>query len=108
MSSDNLFQFSDRLDAGLFGTLLVTITVSTKLEPHGDDDEMHRVADEIKSIIVRGCQPRWQYRYRRPQGMPPWMSHQEILTLLGQDHDQFVLERADEALRECDQTEDDQ
>lgn len=104
----DLFTFSDTLDAGQFGVLLVNITVSTRLEPYGDDDELHCVADEIKSIIVRGMQERFVYRYHRPQGVPPWMAGQDILTLLDQSYDHIVLRHADEALHECDQTEDDQ
>ena len=101
----NTFTFATELNAGDFGWLFVDITVSTRMETHGDDDTPYRKADEVRAVIVRGARERYAFRFRRPQGCPPSMVGQDILNLLDETIDHIVLRNADEAIQEHDAEE---
>lgn len=99
----NAFTFLTELDAGAFGTLACNVTVSTRIETHGDDDTPYRKADEVLAVVVRGMGDRYVPCFHRPQGVPPWMVGQDILTLLRESVEDRVLRRADQALQDEDQ-----
>lgn len=96
----NTFTFGTELDAGAFGSLACDVTVSTRIETHGDDDTPYRKADEVLAVVVRGMGERYVPCFHR--SVPSWMVGKDILTLLLEHFVPRVLRKADEAIQDND------